>query len=380
MKKIGILGSTGSIGTGALDVIRENKDKFRVEFLSCGSNIDYLSAQIVEFLPKAVAVAREEDAQRLKKQFHGIDIYHGSQGLKDLAGYGEADLVLNGLVGMMGLEPTLQAISAGRDIALANKETLVAGGALVMEAAKAKGVKILPVDSEHSAIFQALQGNEDQIIDRLILTASGGPFRGYSLDELSKVNLAQALKHPNWSMGPKITIDSASMMNKGLEVIEARWLFDVEAEKIEVLVHKESIIHSMVEYQDKSIMAQLGTPDMRLPISYAFSYPDRLKSYRNGVDFLKLGSLHFEPVDMEVFKNLKFAYQALESGGTYPVALNGANEVLVERFLKEEISFLNIQEGVERVLNEHVSSSQGSLEEILEIDKKTREKVRSWVY
>lgn len=380
MKKIGILGSTGSIGSGALDVIRENNDKFSVEFLSCGSNIDYLSAQIVEFLPKAVAVAEEKDAVRLKKQFQGIDIFYGPQGLKQLARYGGARLVLNGLVGMMGLEPTLEAIDAGKDIALANKETLVAGGALVMEAAGAKNVKILPVDSEHSAIFQALQGNEDQVIDRLILTASGGPFRGYTLEQLEKVTVAQALKHPNWSMGQKISIDSATMMNKGLEVIEARWLFDVEPEKIQVLVHRESIIHSMVEFQDKSVMAQLGTPDMRLPISYAFSYPERLKSTRRGVDFLALGKLHFEAVDTEVFKTLKMAYQAIEAGGTYPVVLNSGNEILVERFLNGEISFLDIQDGIERILNEHVSSSRSNLEETLTIDKETREKVRSWVY
>lgn len=379
MKRIGILGSTGSIGSGALDVIRDNKDKFTVDFLSCGSNIDYLSAQIVEFLPRAVAVAHEEDATQLKTQFQGIDIYHGLEGLKQIARYGDTELVLNGLVGIMGLEPTLEAIDSGKDIALANKETLVAGGALVMEAAKSKNVKILPVDSEHSAIFQALQGNQDQEIDRLILTASGGPFRGYSLDQLKKVTVAEALKHPNWSMGPKITIDSASMMNKGLEVIEARWLFDVEPDKIEVLLHRESIIHSMVEFQDKSIMAQLGTPDMRVPISYAFSYPDRLKNYRDGVDFLKLGKLHFEPIDMEVFKNLKMAYYAIEAGGSYPVVLNGANEVLVEKFLNGEISFLDIQDGIEKVLNEHISSDKPGLEEILDIDKKTREKVKSWV-
>ncbi len=378
MKRIGILGSTGSIGTGALDVIRDNRDKFTVDFLSCGRNVEHLAAQIPEFLPAAVAVADAEDAAMLRRQFQGIEIFYGTEGLKQLARYGNAEIMLNALVGIMGLEPTLEAIASGKDIALANKETLVAGGALVMEAAVKKGVKILPVDSEHSAIFQALQGNEDQEIERIILTASGGPFRGYSLEDLGRVTLSQALKHPNWSMGRKITIDSATMMNKGLEVIEARWLFDTEPGKIDVLVHRESIIHSMVEFADKSVIAQLGTPDMRLPISYAFSYPERLKSNREGIDFFKLGSLHFEDVNREVFKTLKMAYQAVEAGGSYPVVLNSANEILVDRFLKGEIEFLDIQEGIERALEEHVFSNVMSLDEILRTDRETREKVRTW--
>ena len=275
---------------------------------------------------------QEKDALSLKREFPKTEILWGKEGLKQTAAFADCDMVLNALVGMRGLEPTLSAIHAGRDIALANKETLVAGGEIVMKAVSEKAVRLIPVDSEHSAIFQALQGNEDQRIRRIILTASGGPFRGYSLSQLRQVTLEQALKHPNWSMGNKITIDSATMMNKGLEVIEARWLFDVDPEIIQVVVHRESIIHSMVEFMDHSILAQLGMPDMKVPIGYAFAYPDRLENDCEGVDFFRLGQLHFEPVDTQVFRCLGLAYEALKSGGSYPVVLNAANEVMVQKF------------------------------------------------
>jgi 1-deoxy-D-xylulose-5-phosphate reductoisomerase len=281
-------------------------------------------------------------------------------------------MVLNSLIGMMGLVPTYYAIKAGKDIALANKETLVAGGEVVMDAVKENEVRLLPVDSEHSAIFQALQGNDPRGVNRIILTASGGPFRGYTLEQLSKVTVSQALNHPNWKMGSKITIDSATMMNKGLEVIEARWLFDVSPEKIEVVIHPQSIIHSMVEYVDHSIIAQLGMPDMRVPISYALTYPERIENRINGVNFFETGSLTFEKPDLGTFRCLGFAYDAVKAGGSYPVALNAANEVLVQQFLEGRIKFLDIQNTLERILQEHKPVYKLDLEEIIEIDHNIR--------
>jgi 1-deoxy-D-xylulose-5-phosphate reductoisomerase len=281
-------------------------------------------------------------------------------------------MVLNSLIGMMGLVPTYYAIKAGKDIALANKETLVAGGEVVMDAVKENEVRLLPVDSEHSAIFQALQGNDPRGVNRIILTASGGPFRGYTLEQLSKVTVSQALNHPNWKMGSKITIDSATMMNKGLEVIEARWLFDVSPEKIEVVIHPQSIIHSMVEYVDHSIIAQLGMPDMRVPISYALTYPERIENRINGVNFFETGSLTFEKPDLGTFRCLGFAYDAVKAGGSYPVALNAANEVLVQQFLEGRIKFLDIQNTLERILQEHNPVYRLDLEEIIEIDHNIR--------
>lgn len=378
MKKIGILGSTGSIGTQALDIVRENRDKFSIIALSCGSKVDLLEKQIFEFRPKVVCVEQEEDALRLKKKHPGLEVFHGKKGLKDLAGLGDYDLILNALVGMRGLEPTMSAIDSGKDIALANKESLVAGGSIVMDAAKKKGLAILPVDSEHSAIFQALKGNEGQEINRIILTASGGPFRGYTFEELEKVKLEEALKHPNWSMGSKITIDSATMMNKGLEVIEAKWLFGLDVKKIEVIVHKESIIHSMVEYIDKSVIAQMGVPDMRVPISYAFGYPVRIKNNDEGIDFQKLGQLNFEEVDTQVFRCLGLAYEAIRQGGSYPIVLNGANEVLVQQFLDKKISFIDIQTKVEKMLEDHKPSYNMDLDSVLEIDNEVRERLQKW--
>ncbi|MDD3168854.1 MAG: 1-deoxy-D-xylulose-5-phosphate reductoisomerase, partial [Eubacteriales bacterium] len=289
----------------------------------------------------------------------------------------DCDIVLNSLIGMMGLLPTYSAIKAGKDIALANKETLVAGGEVIMNAVKEHPVRLLPVDSEHSAVFQALQGNDRLDINRIILTASGGPFRGYTKEQLGKVTASQALNHPNWKMGNKITIDSATMMNKGLEVIEARWLFDLPQDKIEVVIHPQSIIHSMVEYIDHSILAQLGVPDMRVPISYALSYPERIENQIKGVDFLEIGSLTFEKPDFETFQCLNFAYDAIKAGGSYPVVLNAANEILVQKFLEGRIRFLDIQNTIETVLQKHEPVYQLNLETILEIDQNIRGELTS---
>ena len=378
MKKIAILGSTGSIGTQTLDVIRENPGRFKVEALTCGANTDLLEKQIEEFKPQFAVTAGEEDAAALAHKYPGVDFGWGRRGLIE-ASSGGCDMVLNGLMGMRGLEPTYYAIKAGKNIALANKETLVAGGSLVMEAAGEAGVKILPVDSEHSAIFQCLEGNEGRPLNRILLTASGGPFRGYSLSQLEKVTLEQALNHPRWTMGKKITVDSATMMNKGLEVIEARWLFDVSPDKIQILVHPQSIVHSAVEFEDKSVIAQLGVPDMRIPISFALSYPDRLKSNEPSLDFFGQGaSLTFEKPDLSVFRCIGLAYDALREGGSYPVVLNGANEVLVDLFLKGKIRFIDIQNTLEKVMDSLVPVYDLDLEGILDIDCQIRESIKEY--
>ena len=376
MKRISILGSTGSIGTQALDVIRNNKDKYSVAALSCASSIELLRSQIEEFSPEAAAVASEEDARMLSAEYKGVQFYYGKEGLNEIASMEGCDMVLNSLMGMRGLEPTMAAAESGKDIAFANKETLVAGGEIVTEAVRRNGVKLLPVDSEHSAIFQCIQGNEGNPVKRIILTASGGPFRGYSLKQLENVTLEQALNHPNWSMGSKITIDSASMMNKGLEVIEAKWLFDVPLDKIQVVVHPQSVLHSAVEYEDCSVIGQLGNPDMRVPIAYAFAYPDRI-DLRGLVDSLDLFSLEqgltFHKADSSVFKTIDMAYEASRRGGSYPVVLNGANEVLVDKFLHGRIRFIDIQNSLERILEEHVPEYNLTLEQVLHQDKKIRE-------
>ncbi len=373
MKKIAILGSTGSIGTQALDIIRNNSDKFEATVLSCGKRVEKLSEQIEEFHPKIVVVSDEKQAMELSHKHKNVEVLFGENGLIEAASKGDHDIVLNSLMGIRGLAPTYAAICANKDIALANKETLVAGGEVVMKAVKEHNVKMLPVDSEHSAIFQSLQGNCDAKIKRILLTASGGPFRGMSLEQLHGVTLEQALKHPNWSMGSKITIDSATMMNKGLEVIEAKWLFDVNLNQIEVLVHPQSIVHSGVEFIDGSIIAQLGVPDMRTPIAYAFTYPERIQGSAEHLDFFSEASnLTFEKPDFETFKCLKFAFEALKAGGSYPVVLNGANEVLVDRFLKGKISFIDIQNTLEKILQNHKPEYNLELEDILRIDKEIR--------
>jgi 1-deoxy-D-xylulose-5-phosphate reductoisomerase len=372
MKKLAILGSTGSIGTQTLDIIEQNPDQFTAAVLSCGTNVELLGKQIEKHKPVLAVVSNEDDAVEMGKKYPNTEFLYGMEGLIVAAAKTDCDMVLNSLIGMMGLMPTYCAIEAGKDIALANKETLVAGGEVVMDAVKENKVRLLPVDSEHSAIFQALQGNDRQDINRILLTASGGPFRGYSLEQLGLVTVSQALNHPNWKMGNKITIDSATMMNKGLEVIEARWLFDVQPENIEVIIHPQSIIHSMVEYKDHSIIAQLGIPDMRVPISYALTYPERIENQIDGVDFFEMGSLTFAKPDLDTFKCLGFAFEAAKAGGSYPVVLNAANEVLVQQFLEGRISFLDIQNTIEKVLQNHKPVYRLDLEGILEIDQNVR--------
>lgn len=382
MKKISILGSTGSIGTQALDVIAHNQDKFKVTALSCAKSLPLLCRQIEEFSPEAVAVKDEADAKELADKYRDLEIFWGAEGLKTIASMESCDMVLNSLMGMKGLEPTMAAIESGKDIAFANKETLVAGGQLVMDAVKKHGVAMLPVDSEHSAIFQSLQGNQDNEIRRILLTASGGPFRGYSLEQLEQVSLEQALNHPNWSMGSKITIDSATMMNKGLEVIEARWLFDVPLEKIQVVVHPQSILHSAVEYMDSSVIGQMGNPDMRIPIAYAFSYPERmdLSDVTQPLDLFSLKEgMSFYPADRSVFKTIDLAYEACREGGSCPVVLNGANEVLVDLFLHGKIRFIDIQNFLIQMMEVHQTKRNLDLETILEEDMRGREDVRKLV-
>lgn len=382
MKKISILGSTGSIGTQALDVIAHNQDKFKVTALSCAKSLPLLCRQIEEFSPEAVVVKDEADAKELADKYKDLEIFWGAEGLKTIASMESCDMVLNSLMGMKGLEPTMAAIESGKDIAFANKETLVAGGQLVMDAVKKHGVAMLPVDSEHSAIFQSLQGNQDNEIRRILLTASGGPFRGYSLEQLEQVSLEQALNHPNWSMGSKITIDSATMMNKGLEVIEARWLFDVPLEKIQVVVHPQSILHSAVEYMDSSVIGQMGNPDMRIPIAYAFSYPERmdLSDVTQPLDLFSLKEgMSFYPADRSVFKTIDLAYEACREGGSCPVVLNGANEVLVDLFLHGKIRFIDIQNFLIQMMEAHQTKRNLDLETILEEDMRGREDVRKLV-
>ena len=382
MKKISILGSTGSIGTQALDVIAHNQDKFKVTALSCAKSLPLLCRQIEEFSPEAVAVKDETDAKELADKYKDLEVFWGAEGLKTIASMESCDMVLNSLMGMKGLEPTMAAIESGKDIAFANKETLVAGGQLVMDAVKKHGVAMLPVDSEHSAIFQSLQGNQDNEIRRILLTASGGPFRGYSLEQLEQVSLEQALNHPNWSMGSKITIDSATMMNKGLEVIEARWLFDVPLEKIQVVVHPQSILHSAVEYMDSSVIGQMGNPDMRIPIAYAFSYPERmdLSDVTQPLDLFSLKEgMSFYPADRSVFKTIDLAYEACREGGSCPVVLNGANEVLVDLFLHGKIRFIDIQNFLIQMMEAHQTKRNLDLETILEEDMRGREDVRNLV-
>ena len=391
MKKISILGSTGSIGRQALDII--NGDEIEVAALACGRNIELLSEQIEHFNPKLVSVEREEDAKALSTKYSSIDVLWGEDGLNAVAEC-DADLLLNGIMGMVGLEPTYKAILSGKDIALANKETLVAGGKIIMEAARNQGIEILPVDSEHSAIYQCLNTYRDpntseNVIRRIILTASGGPFRGYSIEQLQNVTLKDALNHPNWSMGKKITVDSATMMNKGLEVIEAKWLFDVDLYKIDVHVHPQSIIHSAVEFIDGSIIAQMGMPDMRVPISYAINYGERknIISVSDGnselgakimkfTDLFEIGNLTFEKPDMSTFKCLAFAYAALEEGKSYPAVLNSANEALVDLFLNEKIQFIDIQNNLESFLEKHQPVELKSIDEIKEMDREVKEKIR----
>ena len=375
-KKITILGSTGSIGTQTLEVIAANPDRFCVTALTCGRNTALLAKQIAAFCPQLAVTERREDALALAAQFPQVTFLHGREGLI-AAATADCDMVMNALMGLRGLEPTYHAILAGKDIALANKETLVTGGQLIMEAAAKSGVQLLPVDSEHSAIFQCLEGNRNRPIKKILLTASGGPFRGFSREQLAHVTLAQALRHPNWHMGAKITIDSATMMNKGLEVIEARWLFDVPADQIQVLVHPQSILHSAVEFADNSVIGQMGVPDMRIPISLALGYPERLANPDAPLDFFGAGScLTFAQPDMDTFRCLALAYDAIQTGGSCPLVLNAANEVLVDAFLHEAVRFTDIPQKLEQLLSRHTPTYHLDLEGILELDRQTRTKTR----
>ncbi|MCM3237690.1 1-deoxy-D-xylulose-5-phosphate reductoisomerase [Heyndrickxia oleronia] len=374
MKNISLMGATGSIGTQTLDVIRNHPEQFCLVAISVGKNIELTRKIITEFKPELISVQNQDDYEKLKAEYgHSTRFSYGQNGLLEVATYEKATILVNAVMGSVGLFPTLHAIQAGKTIALANKETLVTAGHLVMSAAEQHGVSILPVDSEHSAIFQCLQGEKDSEIDRLIITASGGSFRDKTREDLIGVTVEEALNHPNWSMGAKITIDSATMMNKGLEVIEAHWLFDIPFDKIDVVLHRESIIHSMVEFQDTSIKAQLGSPDMRVAIQYALSYPNRLPlPSGKRLNLEDIGKLNFEKMDYKRFHCLKLAYDAGRTGGSLPTVLNAANEAAVNAFLNKKIAFLQIDELIERALDRHNVIKHPDLDTIKEIDQETR--------
>ena len=380
MRRISILGSTGSIGTQTLDVIREHKD-ICVVGLSCGGNIDLLEKQIREFSPKCVCVSKEENAKELKRRITELDVkvLYGMEGLIEVATIPEIDMVVTAIVGMVGIRPTIAAIEAGKHIALANKETLVTAGHIIMPLAKEKNVSILPVDSEHSAIFQSLQGNENNRIEKILLTASGGPFRGQKREDLQDIKVEDALKHPNWTMGQKITIDSSTLVNKGLEVMEAKWLFDVKLEQIQVVVHPQSVIHSAVEYEDGAVIAQLGTPDMRLPIQYALYYPMRRTLSGERLNLFKMGKLDFMEPDMETFRGLPLAFEAMEKGGNMPTVYNASNEKAVGLFLQRKIKYLQITELIEASMNHCTFIVNPSLEQILDTEAKTYEYIEQLV-
>lgn len=379
-KSIAIFGSTGSIGRQALEVVKANPDRFEVVALTANNSLDLLIEQANEFEPDIVVIGNEKHYLQLKSALADLQIkvFAGSEAIAQIAEMDSIDMVLAAMVGYAGLKPTINAVKSGKTVALANKETLVVAGDLINELAQKHNSAILPVDSEHSAIFQCLAGEGDNPIERVILTASGGPFRTMTLQELEHVTSAQALKHPNWDMGAKITIDSASMMNKGFEVIEAKWLFGLKPEQIEVLVHPQSIIHSMVEFADSSIKAQLGMPDMKLPIQYAFTYPERLKTEFPRVDFLKYPELTFEKPDTNRFRNLALAYYAMEKSGNMPCILNAANEVVVSAFLKNKIGFLQMSDIIEKAMQKVPFIKKPTYEDYVETDRETREFVHSY--
>lgn len=378
MKKIAILGSTGSIGTQTLEVVRVNKD-IEVVGMAAGNNISLLEEQIREFSPKTVAVWSEEKARELRVRISDlpVKVVAGMEGLIEIATIPETEILVTAIVGMIGIRPTIAGIEAGKNIALANKETLVTAGHIIMPLAKKHGVSILPVDSEHSAIFQSLQGNEKNAIRKILLTASGGPFRNRKKEELEHIQVEDALKHPNWEMGRKITIDSSTLVNKGLEVIEAKWLFDVKMEQIEVVVQPQSIIHSMVEYVDGAVIAELGTPDMKLPIQYALYYPERRYLPGDRLDFKKLSQITFEEPDMETFYGLRLAYEAGSAGGSLPTVFNAANELAVSKFLNREIRYLEIPEIIGECMRNHKNIMNPSVEEILETEQEVYKQIES---
>ena len=378
MKKIAILGSTGSIGTQTLEIVRNNGD-LEVTALAAGNNIDLLEQQIREFRPKLAAVWKEERAAELKSRVRDMDIeiVSGMDGLLSVAAEPESEILVTAIVGMIGILPTIEAIKAGKDIALANKETLVTAGHIIMPLAKERGVSILPVDSEHSAIFQSLQGGQRKALHKILLTASGGPFRGKKREELKDIRVEDALKHPNWEMGKKITIDSSTMVNKGLEVIEAKWLFGVAVDQIQVVVQPQSIIHSMVEYEDGAVIAQLGTPDMKLPIQYALYYPERRYLPGGRLDFAALQQITFEKPDMETFYGLKLAYEAGRRGGSLPTVLNAANERAVAMFLDRKIGYLQIPEIIQACMENHKNIEDPTVEEILKTEQETYQFIKN---
>ncbi|KQL44421.1 1-deoxy-D-xylulose 5-phosphate reductoisomerase [Brevibacillus choshinensis] len=379
MKQIALLGSTGSVGTSTLNVVEQNPEEFSVVAMAAGTNVDLLTEQVKKFRPQLVSVGNEQAATALQNQLGGQvkpQIVYGSEGLELVARHEAANFVMTAIVGSVGVAPTLAAIEAGKTIGLANKETLVSAGPVVMKAAREKGVEIIPVDSEHSAVFQCLQGERSADVARIILTASGGSFRHLQREDLEQVTVAQALAHPNWSMGAKITIDSATMMNKGFEVIEAHWLFDIPYEQIDCVLHYESIIHSMVEYRDRAVMAQLGTPDMRVPIQYALSYPGRMNLATEELDLVKLGTLHFAAMDFERYPLLQLAYECGKAGGTHTAVLNAANEVAVDLFLKGAIRFLEIETIVRKTCEAHQGVNDPTLEEIFAADQWARTQAR----
>ncbi len=382
MKTIALLGSTGSIGVSTLALVREFPERFRVHGMVAGQNLMLLAKQIKEFSPNCVAIRNEQDVPRLRRLLgnHKVEILWGESGASAVASSAEVDVVLAAIVGGAGLMPCLQGVLAGKEIALANKEALVMAGELFVDAAKQRGVRLLPVDSEHSAVFQCLQGNHRAEVDKIILTASGGPFLRTPLSRLDKVSVAQALKHPNWKMGQKITIDSATMMNKGLEVIEARWEFDMQPDRIDVVIHPESVVHSMVRYQDGSIIAQLGIADMRIPIAYALAFPHRLEGSWPPLDLKRHGQLNFMPLEKRRFPALSLAYAALREGGTMPTVLNAANEVAVAAFLDRRIGFREIHRIITRTMHKHSNRRATEVGEILEVDRWAREKASSWIH
>ncbi|WP_313259907.1 1-deoxy-D-xylulose-5-phosphate reductoisomerase [Sphingobacterium sp.] len=380
-RKLAILGSTGSIGTQTLEVVEQYPDHFSITVLSAGRNADLLIQQALKFRPAAVVVCEKTAFEKVSDTLKGkgIEVLFGEDALVETVQRDDIDIVLTAVVGAVGLRPTVAAIESGKDIALANKETLVVAGELITGLVEKHQVKLLPVDSEHSAIFQCLAGEEANPIEKIILTASGGPFRGKSIEDLKSVTKAQALKHPNWTMGAKITIDSASLMNKGLEVIEAKWLFGLEYDQIDVIIHPQSIIHSLVQFEDGSLKAQLGLPDMKLPIQYALTYPQRFENNFKRFSFLDYPNLTFEQPDMEVFRNLKLAFQALEAGGNAACVLNGANEVVVDAFLNDQVGFLQMSEIIEETLCQVKSQKTLSLEDYLQFDLESRTVARSLI-
>ena len=378
MKNIAVLGSTGSIGTQTLDIVRNNTDELKIKVLAAGSNVELLEKQIREFKPEIAVLYNADKANELKIKIAdtGVKVLSGMDGMIEAATFDDVDTVVTSMVGMIGIKPTIAAIKAGKNIALANKETLVTAGHIIMPLIKEHKVSLLPVDSEHSAIFQSMNGENRKRISKILLTASGGPFRGKSYEELKNVTLEDALKHPNWAMGQKITVDSATLVNKGLEVMEAAWLFDVDVSMIQVVVHPQSVIHSMVEYEDTAVIAQLGCPDMRLPIQYALFYPDRRFLDAKKLDFFEMKSLTFEKPDMDTFKGLKFAMEAAEFGGSMPTVFNASNEEAVAMFLNKKIGFLDIYRIIEESMNRHTVISNPDIDTVLSVERDTREFIR----